>query len=119
VKRNPAPAAADAARDMLSAGAVASSGTAAAPRAVLEPDVGVSPDDVSERDRLNLAINYFSPSQVAAAPDMMRLAACSTSACRGGDHDLASTPIPTAAAPASFASVAHVAVLEVLAPQSS
>jgi hypothetical protein len=48
---------------MLSAGA--SSGTAAGPRAVVEPSVGASPDDVSERDRLNLVINNFSPSEVA------------------------------------------------------
>jgi hypothetical protein len=51
---------------MLSAGAGASSGTDAGPRAVLEPAVGASPDDVSERDRLNLVINNISPSQVAA-----------------------------------------------------
>jgi hypothetical protein len=41
---------------MLSAGAGASSGTAAGPRAVVEPDVGASPDYVSEGDRLNLTI---------------------------------------------------------------
>ena len=99
---------------MLYGSAGASSGTAADPNAVLEPAVGASPDDVSEGDRLNLAINNFSPSEVAAAPDM-RLA-CSTSACRAGGHDLASTPTLAAAAPASFASVAHGAVLEALAP---
>ena len=58
---------------MLSAGAGASSGTAAGPRAVLEPAVGASPDDISEGDRLNLAINNFSPSEVAATPDMRLL----------------------------------------------
>ncbi len=101
---------------MLSAGAGAPSGTAAGPRAVVEPAVGASLDDVSEGDRLNLAINNFSPSEVAAAPDIIRLSACSTSAGRFGGHDLASTPTPAAAAPASFASVAHGAVLEALAP---
>jgi hypothetical protein len=46
VNRSPAPAAAGAARDMLSAGAGASSDTAPGPRAVVEPAVGASPDDV-------------------------------------------------------------------------
>jgi hypothetical protein len=41
---------------------------------VLERAVGASPDDVSERDRLNLAINNFSPSEVAAALDTRLLA---------------------------------------------
>ncbi len=52
---------AGAARDMLSAGGGASSGTAAGPRTVVEPAVGAPPDDVSEGDRLNLAQNRDSP----------------------------------------------------------
>ncbi len=52
---------AGAARDMLSAGAGASSGTAAGPRTVVEPAVGASPDNVSEGDRLNFAQNRDSP----------------------------------------------------------
>ena len=116
MKRGPAPPTVGAVRDILSPGAGASFGTAAGPRAVLEPVIGTSSDDVSERDRLNLAINNFSPSQGAAAPDMRLLVAYSTSACRGGDHDLVSTPTPAAAAPASFASVAHGIVLEALTP---
>jgi hypothetical protein len=50
---------------MLSAGAGASFGTAAGPRAVVEPVVGASPDDASEGVKLNLAINNFSASRVA------------------------------------------------------
>jgi hypothetical protein len=105
VKRSPVPAGAG--RDMLSAGA--SSGTAAGPRAVVEQAVRASPGDVSDGEKSNLAINNFFPSEVAAAADT-RPAACSTSACRGGGHDLASTLTPAAA------SVAHGAVLEALAP---
>jgi hypothetical protein len=44
---------------MLSAGA--SSGTAAGPRAVVEQAVGASPGDVSDGEKLNLAINNVSP----------------------------------------------------------
>jgi hypothetical protein len=104
---------------MLSAGAGATSSTAAGPSAVVEPAVGAFPDDVSdvsESDKLNLAMNNFSTSEAAAAPDMRLLAACSTSVCRGGGHDLDSTPTSAAAAPAAFASVAHGADLEALAP---
>ena len=115
MKRSPAPVAADAARDMTSGGADAFSGTAVGPRAVLEPAVGASPDDASEGHSLNLVINNFSPSEVSVATDM-RISACSTSACRGGVHDLASTPTPADDAPTSFASVSHGVVLEVLAP---
>jgi hypothetical protein len=52
---------------MLSADA--SSGTAAGPRAVVEQAVRASPGDVSDGEKLNLAINNFSPSEVAAAAD--------------------------------------------------
>jgi hypothetical protein len=52
VKRSPAPASTGAARDMLAAGACATSCTATGPRAVVEPSVGDSPDHVSEGHRL-------------------------------------------------------------------
>ena len=52
MSRDPGPPAGET-RDMLSAGAGASSGTAADPRGGLEPTVGAPPDDVSEHDRLN------------------------------------------------------------------
>ena len=103
-------------RDKLSAGAGAVSDTTSDPRAVLEPAVGDSSDDVSEGDRLNLIINNFFPSQVAAAPVIMSLDPSSTSVCRGGDHDFASTSTSVAAAPTFFVSVGHGAVLETDTP---
>jgi hypothetical protein len=99
---------------MLSASAGAASDTTVGSRAVLEPAVGASPDDVSEGDRLNLGINNFSPSQVDVVPDIMSLGVCSISECRGGGHDVASTPTPDAVAPDSFVSVVHGVVLEAL-----
>ena len=99
---------------MLSDGAGACSGNDVDPRAVMEPVVGPPPDDVSERDRLNVTMNNFSPSQVAVVSDMK--SGCSTSVCRGGGHNLAYTPTPAAIAPASFPSVAHGVVLAALVP---
>ena len=111
-----APTADGTGRDLLSDGAGSSAGPAAGPRPVVEAAVsGVAPDDASEGNKLNLTINNFSPSEVAAVAEL-RIDACSTSACRGGGDDLASTPTPAAAAPASFASLAHGGVLETLAP---
>ena len=81
---------------MLSAGAGAPSVTAHCPRAVLEQTVGPPLDDVSERDKLNLAILDV--------------------AYRCAGNDLVSTPTPATTVPASFASVAHGAVLETLTP---
>jgi hypothetical protein len=80
-KEATAPAAAGSARDMLSAGAGAgaTSGAAADPRAAVEAAVSAAPDDPSEGDKFNLAINIVS----ASAADMA-LGACSTSACRSG-----------------------------------
>ena len=55
-------------------------------------------------DKLNLAIKIASPSAAAADAAGLMLASL-TSASRGGGFDLASTPTPAAAAPASCASI--------------
>jgi hypothetical protein len=100
-KEATAPAAAGSAGDMLSAGTGAgASGAAADPRAAVEAAVSAAPDDPSEGDKLNLAMNIAS----ASATD---IGTCSTSACRSGSRDPAATLAPAAAAPASYASVSR------------
>ncbi len=47
-------------------------------------------EDASQRDMLNLAINMASPiADAVAAAARMTPGVCSTSDCRGGDHDQA------------------------------
>jgi hypothetical protein len=101
-KEATAPAAACSARDMRSAGAGAgaSSGAAADPRAAVEAAVSAAPDDPSEGDKLNLAMNIAS----ASATDMV-LGTCLTSVWRSGARELAAKLTPAAAAPASSVSV--------------
>jgi hypothetical protein len=94
------PAAAGSARDVLCAGAGASSGAANEPRAAVEAEVSAAPDDPSEGDKLNLTINIAS----ASATDMV-LGPCLTCVCRSGARELAATLTPVTAAPASSGSV--------------
>jgi hypothetical protein len=97
-KEATAPAVSDSARYMLSAGAGASSGAATDKAAVEATEVRSAPDDPSENDKLNLAINIAS----ASAIDMV-LGVFLTSVRRSGTDELTDTLTPAAATPASTA----------------
>jgi hypothetical protein len=64
---------------------------------------------------LHLALR-LDPEQCWNQPSELLLMMYLNAIGRDEGHDFAATPTPAAAAPASFASVAHGAVLEALAP---